>query len=68
MSLSCYDRFTKKKLDMMIISQANEFPTVVLYSIVWCSHVSFRNYNERCRNVDSHVRIICDSVVMDVST
>ena len=41
---------------------------VVLYSIVWCSHVQLKIYNELCGNIHSHVRIECGSLLMDVPT
>ena len=40
---------------------------VVLYSIVLCSHVRFKNYNECCCYMRLHVRIPCESLVMDVT-
>ena len=39
---------------------------VVYYSIVQCSHVRLRIYNEICRSMHSHVRIKRESVIMDV--
>ena len=41
---------------------------VVYYSIVLCSHVQVWIYNELCRNMHSHVRIKCESVIMYVPT
>ena len=41
---------------------------VVLYSIVSCSHVRLRNCKELCRNMSSHVRIECESLIKYVSS
>ena len=41
---------------------------VMLYSIVSCSHVRLRTYNELFRNMHSHVRIECEFLIMDVPT
>ena len=41
---------------------------VVYNIIVWGSHVQYETYNELCRSMHSHVRIKCESVILDVST
>ena len=48
------------------VSRAKD--TVVYNIIVWGSHVQYETYNELCRSMHSHVRIKCESVVLDVST
>ena len=53
---------------MTLVECRESLKGVVLYSIVLCSHVSLRIYNELGRNMHLHVRITCESLVMDVPT